>query len=57
MYTCNSGLESNEKADGLPSNVEKATLPPRSGDMSEYSLVHRALVSAPRSVLVDSGRP
>ena len=37
-----SGEYSKLKADGLPSRVEKATLAPESGVMSEYSEVHRA---------------
>lgn len=54
LFTCNSGLLSNVKAEGLPSKVENRTFPLVSGDMSEYSLVQRALVSAPNSAALCS---
>lgn len=56
-FTCNSGLASKLKADGRPSNVEKATFPPLKGEMSEYSEVQRALVSSPLVVCDESGKP
>lgn len=55
--TCNSGLLSKVKAEGLPSRVENSTFPPDSGDMSEYSLVHSARVSAPNSAALCSFMP
>lgn len=41
-FTCNSILCSKLIALGRPSRDEKATLPSRNGDISLYSLVHRA---------------
>lgn len=52
--TCSSGLLSKVNAEGRPSRVEKRTLPPESGEMSEYSLVQRARVSAPNSAALCS---
>lgn len=56
LFTWSSGLESKLKADGRPSRVEKATLPPLRGDISEYSEVQRARVSSPLLAYTLSGR-
>ena len=45
-YLNSPGLYSKLYAEGLPSRVEKATLAPVSGVMSEYSEVQSALSSA-----------
>lgn len=53
--TCKTSLSSKFSADGRPSRVEKAILPPVNGEISENSRVHWAIASLPGSIGAFSG--